>query len=559
MGYSSLVVYKNMSPNHSGHRNHSIDSVAIHTMAFNGTIERCGEGFANPERRASSNYGIGSDGRIGLYVDEDNRSWCTSNAGVDNRAITIEVASTTSEHPWACTDEAYEALINLCVDICRRNNIPGLRWKADAAYGVAASNGGPVTDQNMFAHRWFAKKACPGDYLYERFGAIANEVNTRLQLNIPLQGAGSQQRKLIFVGDSRTVGMRSAVGDDGNIWSCDTGKGFNWMKDVGVPAIESNIDSTTAVVILVGVNDFIGQAKRYSAYLNTKAAEWKAKGATVYYVSVNPVSKSGYTYSPGRQMTNAMIQEFNNEVRSSLSSDIAYLDTYSAIIDTFNSPDGLHYDAATYKQIYQIITSQIGTSGYASVVGNVTVDYTRIKPYLLTLDRNTANSFNYKLLKEYKVIGAIVEGLQYYNIYHNLEVASENPKLSAQIKALSDADLPYGLFMVGRARNSQEAANEMYRYSFPLRRYTVSLGAWIKLELTNPTRVNDLILERYKQDLIRLGFKHRMGIICTREQLRTISWDKYQNDFYLWLVDHVDNLDVLDELLTPEFFDVDGE
>jgi len=175
MSNSPLVSYTKLSPNHSGKRNHTIDTVSIHCMAGNASVETCGAIFANPARKASSNYGIGSDGRIALYVDEANRSWCTSSAANDHRAITIEVANNGGAPDWPVSDKAYEALIQLLVDICQRNpGIGQLRWKGDKSLI------GQVQQQNMTVHRWFAAKACPGDYLYNRHGAIAAEVNRRL-------------------------------------------------------------------------------------------------------------------------------------------------------------------------------------------------------------------------------------------------------------------------------------------------------------------------------------------------------------------------------------------
>jgi hypothetical protein len=140
------------------------------------TVESCGALFSKYSRQTSSNYGIGSDGRIALYVNESDRSWCTSNRANDHRAITIEVANDGgAETGWHVSDKAYASLINLVTDICRRNNIPELRWKADKNLI------GQVDKQNMTAHRWFAAKACPGDYLYNSFGSIAEEVNKRLR------------------------------------------------------------------------------------------------------------------------------------------------------------------------------------------------------------------------------------------------------------------------------------------------------------------------------------------------------------------------------------------
>lgn len=175
MSNSPLVTYTKLSPNHSGRRNHVIDTVSIHCMAGNASVETCGALFADPARKASSNYGIGSDGRIALYVDEANRSWCTSNASNDHRAITIEVANNGGAPDWPVSDKAYSALLDLLTDICRRNNIKELLWKGNKSLI------GQVNKQNMTVHRWFAAKACPGDYLYNRHGEIAAEVNRRLK------------------------------------------------------------------------------------------------------------------------------------------------------------------------------------------------------------------------------------------------------------------------------------------------------------------------------------------------------------------------------------------
>ena len=170
---SSLVNYKKLSPNHSGLRNHAIDTISIHCVVGQCSVETLGSIFGDSSREASCNYGIGYDGRIGLYVEEKNRSWCTSSSSNDNRAITIEVASDTYE-PYRVNSAAYNALIKLLADICKRNNIKKLLWKADKSLI------GQVDKQNMTVHRWFANKSCPGDYLYNLHGQIANEVNKLL-------------------------------------------------------------------------------------------------------------------------------------------------------------------------------------------------------------------------------------------------------------------------------------------------------------------------------------------------------------------------------------------
>jgi hypothetical protein len=171
---SPLVNYTKLSPNHSGQRNHAIDTITIHCVVGQCTVETLGEIFAPTSRQASSNYGIGKDGRIGMYCEEKNRSWCTSSASNDHRAITIEVASDTT-HPYAVNDKAYAALLDLVTDICKRNGIKKLVWSTDKNQRVNHLNGCNVT-----VHRDYANKSCPGDYLYNRHGEIAAEVNRRL-------------------------------------------------------------------------------------------------------------------------------------------------------------------------------------------------------------------------------------------------------------------------------------------------------------------------------------------------------------------------------------------
>jgi len=171
---SKLISYTKISPNRTSPRNHKIDTVTIHCVVGQCSVETLGNIFAPTSRQASCNYGIGADGRIGMYCEEKDRSWCSSNAANDNRAITIEVASDT-KHPYAVNAKAYAALIDLLVDICKRNGIPRLVWSTSKADRVNRRNG-----CNMTVHRDYANKSCPGEYLYSRHAQIASEVNKRL-------------------------------------------------------------------------------------------------------------------------------------------------------------------------------------------------------------------------------------------------------------------------------------------------------------------------------------------------------------------------------------------
>ena len=193
MGFtnSSLATVKMISPNRTPNRNHAIDTITIHCFVGQVTARRGCEVFQSSSKEASCNYVVGYDGSIGLCVEEKDRSWCTggyktvngvktpiqvngiSGKSNDYQAVTIEVASD-SKHPYAITDKAMAALIELCADICRRNGIKQLLWRGDKKLV------GKVAQQNLTVHRWFANKACPGDYIYERLGDIAAKVNAKL-------------------------------------------------------------------------------------------------------------------------------------------------------------------------------------------------------------------------------------------------------------------------------------------------------------------------------------------------------------------------------------------
>ena len=176
MGYSSLVEYVKISPNKTSPRNHKIDTITIHCMAGNLTIETCANVFAPTSRQASSNYGVGTDGRIGCYVDENDRSWCSSNKANDMRAITIEVANDGGANTgWHVSGVAMNSLIKLVADVCKRNNIKKLVWSDNRDDRINHRNG-----CNMTVHRDFKNKSCPGDYLMSKMSYIADEVNKLL-------------------------------------------------------------------------------------------------------------------------------------------------------------------------------------------------------------------------------------------------------------------------------------------------------------------------------------------------------------------------------------------
>lgn len=176
MGNSSLIDCTVLSPNHSGKRTHSIDTLTPHCVVGQLSAESIGGCFPKG-REASCNYGIGHDGRVCLIVDEANRSWCSSSNSNDQRAITIECASDTV-HPYAMKSAVYEKLIKLCADICKRYGKTKVLWLGSKEKTLAYT---PKSDEMVLtAHRWFANKSCPGDWLYSRYGELANRINALL-------------------------------------------------------------------------------------------------------------------------------------------------------------------------------------------------------------------------------------------------------------------------------------------------------------------------------------------------------------------------------------------
>ena len=187
MSNSPLATYTKISPNRTSPRNHAIDRITIHCYVGQVTAERgcSGKRFVtyDPDGGVSCNYVVGYDGSIGLCVPESDRSWCSSNRANDHRAITIETASDTV-HPYAVTEAAYSALLDLTTDICRRNGKRKLLWMEDKTKALAYM---PEADEMVLTvHRWFAAKACPGEYLLDRHGEIAAEVTRRLQEDDPM-------------------------------------------------------------------------------------------------------------------------------------------------------------------------------------------------------------------------------------------------------------------------------------------------------------------------------------------------------------------------------------
>ncbi len=216
MGYtnSKLVTYKKLSPNHSGRRTHKIDRISPHCVVGQCTAEGLGSWFARTSTQASSNYGIDRNGRVGLYVEEKNRSWCTSSSANDQRAVTIECASDTRE-PYTMNSKVYTTLVKLCVDICKRNGKKKLIWISNKS---RALNYKPKPDEMILTvHRWFANKSCPGNWLYSRLGKLAAEVTKKL-------GGSSAPKKKLKAKELKNLSNAEVVRKVGGLLTADMKK-----------------------------------------------------------------------------------------------------------------------------------------------------------------------------------------------------------------------------------------------------------------------------------------------------------------------------------------------
>lgn len=223
MSNSPLVVYTKISPNSNNPRKNAIKKITIHHMAGNLSVEACGNVFAKSSRQASSNYGVGTDGRIALYVEEKNRSWCSSSPENDHQAVTIEVANDGGAPNWHVSDKALAATIDLCTDICQRNGIARLNYTGNAS-------------GNLTEHNYFAATLCPGPYLKSKLPYIASEVNKRLGSGSGSEGSSGETPDLpkvpfeveVIVSD---LNYRSAPSMKGDVKG-QTGKGVFTIVEV---------------------------------------------------------------------------------------------------------------------------------------------------------------------------------------------------------------------------------------------------------------------------------------------------------------------------------------
>ena len=309
MSNSPLVDYTKISPNRTSPRNHVIDTITIHCVVGQCSVETLGNVFAPTSRQASSNYGVGVDGRIGMYCEEKDRSWCSSNSANDNRAITIEVASDTTE-PYAVNAKAYAALLELVTDICKRNGITKLVWSTSKNDRVNHLNG-----CNMTVHRDYANKSCPGTYLYNKHPEIAAEVNKRL-------GTSTEETN-----SSSGVLYRVQTGAFSNKSNADTmlarvkAKGFEtymvkvdnlYKIQVGAYSKKANADAMAAKLKAAGFDTYITAKSGTAVTSSSKKSVDEIAREVIQGLwgngqdRKNRLSKAGYDYNAVQKKVNEL-------------------------------------------------------------------------------------------------------------------------------------------------------------------------------------------------------------------------------------------------------------
>lgn len=436
MGYSnsSLVAYMLLSPNHSGLRTERIDRISPHCVVGQCTAEGLGDWFHKSSTQASSNYGIDKNGRIGLYVEEKNRSWCTSSNANDQRAVTIECASDKAE-PYAMHQVVYERLVDLCEDICRRNGKKKLLWFGDKNKSL---NYQPKADEMLITvHRWFANKSCPGDWLYARLGDLAAKVTSRLGSgNVEVIPSGMQ------AGEFQGLTEEQVLAKVGPLFTADQKKsGILASVSMAQFILESGYGKSE---LALGANNCFGMKKSLSG--NTwSGSVWD--GVSIYK------KKTQEQKADGSYVT--VIAEFRKypNVDDSIADHSAYL--LGAKNGEKFRYDGLK-GCSDHKKAVQIIKD----GGYATSLTYVEKLCSIIEKWKLTqYDVTDKNSDVIKYYRVRKSWGDAASQLGAYSVFDNAKaMADKHPGykvydwngkqiypavMSGTVGGMSNADCPF--------------------------------------------------------------------------------------------------------------------
>lgn len=581
-------------------RDNPISRITIHCVAgYWETLSSFRGCIASKDYEASWTYGVAGNGDVGYYLSESVRPWTSSNGWNDDRAITMEVANHANSD-CTVTDSSLASVIDLCTDICVRHNIRGLFFTGD------------IRTSNLTLHRWFEDKGCPGNYLVSKMPYIARTVNNRLVLDHGMSlmskytdpvndyTAGGRKfrpsvaygsivdnkttpsklisiaaKELGYTGHASTTNLDSPTANPG-------GKYTKYARDLttagyyGHSVQNTRWDDTFVDWCFYKLCGSVASAKSHlcagsrseDVTASNTMTRFKQGGkfnttptvGSIIFIQGEKVVISGVVYKVTDSRVYAIVGDHINKV-----SKVNYSRS-SDVIQGYGHP--------VYQNEEEISPIPSGTPDWSGDVDdesyNNTVYGTTNLPfeylnadylvqYVATLDRNSPK-LEYDKFIENNIAAAIVEAGYLYTSSHIKLDSTEfkSPKFYDQIKACDDADVPIGLWMTCRARSEEEAKLEMIELRKCVQVAKVSVGVWLKLVFTKSVTINDKIVTVYKEQLHKMGLQGKIGFYVTEEQLKTVTWEDQCEDWHLWLVDHIGDVDMIDELLTPQFFKLDN-
>lgn len=621
---SSLASVKILTSHHSGQRSHLIDTITIHCMAEYWTAEKCGEWFKT--KQASSNYGVGYDGKIGLYVEEKNVSWCSSNSANDNRAITIEVASTTSS-PYSVTSAAYSATIRLVADICIRNGIKKLVWSTNKSDRMNHANG-----CNMTVHRDFEPlKSCPGEYLYQRMGDIASKANAMIATGKVSGGTTSTTAST-----NNKIAWDYLVGQKGwsktaaaaciGCWLAENGYEYGATYSKVTPPYPTGTKNPykylTKELFPAEIEEYWSSRfpgndvimknppqslKEYTwnyrpngvyysdGYCGIGLGSWTfiyGAGALLQYAKKQNKSWDNlllqldfatYHYSSSQVETIEGTKEWLGAERPTIYakrttnfSSIAeatrwfiYYEMPSWYYSGY-APDS--YIAEAEKVYKEFKDSEIGSifgytnDGSGGVVSdpNDVINAEAINGLIIAIDPTVKpKDIDYEKMMDNHVSGVMFKAGAFFDSNHKVYTYSQNTNLRAQINSAVQAGIRFGLFFDVSAKTEKEAKQECDQLYYIVSKYPPALGLWLHLRFSKANKKrNNKIMDYYVKTMNTWGFTFGSGIYCTKDELETIDWDTYQENFFLWYVKRFTDESELGEVtrvLSPDFFVIDQE
>lgn len=613
---SSLTSVKILTSHHSGQRTHAIDTITIHCMAEYWTAEQCGNWFK--EKNCSSNYGIGYDGKIGLYVEEKNVSWCSSNSANDNRAITIEVASTTKS-PYSVTSAAYTATIKLVADICIRNGIKKLVWSTNKEDRMKHRNG-----CNMTVHRDYApKKSCPGEYLYQRMGDIALKANVMIASGkVSGTTTASTNNKIAWdylvgqKGWSKTAAA-ACIG----CWLAENGYHYGYTYNNVTPPYKSgsknpykyldkelfpgeiegyfagNFPGNNVIMsnppaslqsytwnyrpngvyysdgycgigfgswtFIYGAGALLQYAKKYNKSWDDLLLQLDF--ATYWYSSASVEAIDGKSYTLDGNRPSMYAKRKTNF--SSVAEATRWFIYYEMPSWYYSGYAPSNYIAEAEKVYKEFKDTAIGSvfaytnDGSGGIVAdpNDVINAEAINGLIISIDPSVkATDIKYEKMTSNHVSGVMFKAGAFFDDKHKVYVYSRNENLDAQVNSAIKAGVRFGLFFDVRAKTVDEAKKECEQLYYAVSKYPPALGLWLHLMFSEKDKKkNNKIMDYYVEEMDQWGLFFGCGIYCTKSELEKIDWDKYQENFYLWYVNRFTSSSELDELtkvLSPEFF-----